>query len=215
MNIVKRSIGLVGILAMGVWPVLAAPVGSSQVSLNAGAAIPTWANTLDNTQSVGPSAGARYLYQLTSNFSVGGQFDFVHLPGKTQGGDILDVNAVDNIYTGELVGRYSFMADAKWAPYVHAGIGVARIFETTKGTPSNGASWNDTGTSETRVTDHESSTNFALSYGGGVERMLSDRLLCALEATWNTLGASSSRIGTSTVNFPVLTLRLGWQFGGK
>ena len=200
---------------MGAGPVLAAPAGSSQVSLSAGAAIPTWANSLDNTQTVGPAGGARYLYQLTSNISVGGQFDFDHLPGNTQHGSLLDLNAVDNIYTGELVGRYSFMPDAKWVPYVHAGIGVARIFETTNGTPSNGATWNDTGTAETRVINHESSTNFALSYGGGMERMVTDHLLCAVEAAWNTLGASTSRIGTSMVNFPVLSLRLGWQFGGK
>lgn len=204
-----------GILAIGAGAVLAAPVGTSQVSLNAGAAIPTWANDLDTTQKVGPAAGARYLYQMTPNVSVGGQLDYGYLPGKTQGGSFLDVNAVDNIYTGELVGRYSFMQDAKWVPYVHVGIGVARIFETTRGTPSNGATWADTGTSETRVTDREASTGFALSFGGGLEKMLTDHLLCAMEATWNTLGASKSRIGTSTLNFPVLSLGLGWQFGSK
>jgi len=213
MKLLKRSLGLTGLLVWGAALAMAAPTGSSQVSVNVGAAIPTAANSLDNSNSIGPTTGARYLYQLNSNVSVGGQFDFIHLPGNKQSVGALDLDNVDNVYTGELVGRYSFMPDSSWVPYVHAGVGVARLFQTTRATPNNGNTWNDTGTMETRVTDHESSTGFALSYGGGLERMLTSSLSCALEATWNTLGSSQDRIGTSVFNFPVVGLRFGWLFG--
>jgi len=215
MKIYQQSVGLMGILVLGAWSAFGAPAGSSQVSLGAGAAIPTGANGLDNSQMIGLMGGARYLYQLTSNVGVGGQFDFSHLPGKTEDIGSAAVDATDNIYTGEIIGRYSFAPDAAWSPYLVAGVGVARTFQTTLGTPVPGATWDNTGTAETRETDHSSSTGYALSYGGGVERMLTQGLFCALEANWNTLGASRDRIGTSTFNFPDVSLRLGWQFGGK
>jgi len=66
---------------------------------------------------------------------------------------------------------------------------------------------------ETRITEEPNSTGFAASYGGGVERMLTTNLSCALEATWNTITSSKTNIGTSALNFPVLSLRLGWRFG--
>lgn len=215
MKIFKRSIGVFGALLLSAGSAIAAPVGSSVLSYNVGLAIPTGANDLDGTQRLGPMGGARYLYQLTDRIGVGGQFDYFHLAGKTIYLDPDAYNTPDNIYTGEIMARYSFMPDGKWVPYVHMGVGMARIFQTVYGTPNDGATWPSGDPNETRILDHQSVTTYAISYGGGVETHLTDHLIMGLEASWNSLGGSQDRLGTGAFNFPDIGLRLGWQFGGK
>ncbi len=190
-----------------------------ELSVQAGGAFPTEVNHLSDSEKFGPVGGIRYLYSARERFAWGLQADYYHLAAKdhsidSQFGAPMNVSSTDNAATAEIVGRYTFIPQAQFVPYVHMGLGAAYFHQTSDAQPTGGgAGWADTGTTETRQVQDASSVGFSYSAGIGVETQITDSLVLGLEAAWHILGVRKSDFGTEAINFPAVSLRLGWHFG--
>jgi len=189
-----------------------------ELSLEAGAAFPTGVNNFSDGEKMGPIIGARYLRMITPRFGWGVQADYYHFAAKThpitdQYGAQLDARSSDNVATAEIMGRYSILPDARVVPYLHSGVGVTYFHQISEGAPTGDARWSDTGTTETRQLQDTSSVGFSYSAGFGVETNLTNSLVLGLETAWHIFGVSQTSFGTSTINVPSVSLRLGWRFG--
>jgi opacity protein-like surface antigen len=168
---------------------------------------------------MGPIVGVRYLRMISSKFGWGLQADYYHFGAKThpltdQFGAQLNARSSDNVATAEIMGRYSILPDARVVPYLHSGVGVAYFHQLSEGQPIAGTSgWSDTGTAENRQLQDTSSVGFSYSAGVGVETYLTNSLVLGLETAWHIFGVSQTSFGTSTINVPSVSLRLGWRFG--
>src|ERR1700733_10517000 len=126
-----------------------------ELSVQAGGAFPTEANHLSDSEKPGPIAGARYLYSIRETFAWGLQADFYHLAPKdhqlsSSFGAPINVSSTDDAATAEIVGRYTFIPQAQFVPYIHMGLGAAYFHQKSDAQPANGAAWADTGTTESR-----------------------------------------------------------------
>jgi len=189
-----------------------------ELSLQAGCAVPTEVNHLSDSEKLGPVGGVRYLYSIRETFAWGLQADVYHLSPKdhtlsSQFGAPLNVRSTDDAATAEIVGRYTFIPQARLVPYVHMGLGAAYFHQKSDAQPTGGAGWADTGTTESRQVQEASSTGFSYSAGVGVETQITDSLVLGLETAWHIMGVHQSDFGTNAINVPVVSLRLGWHFG--
>ena len=196
----------------------AGPLVAEELSVQAGGAFPTGANNLSDSEKLGPLVGARYLYASRETFAWGVQADYYHLPAKdhpldSQFGAPINVQSTDNAATIELAGRYTFIPQAQFVPYVHMGLGAAYFHQKSQATPTGGAGWADTGTMETRQVQDQSSMGFSYSAGIGIETQITSSLVLGMETAWHIFGVSKTDFGTSTLNLPTVSLRLGWHFG--
>jgi len=207
---------IVGMTIRGAWANSGA--WAEQLSLETGLAIPTSVNNYSDSEKVGVLVGARYLRRLTSNLDWGLQTDYYHFAAKDNvitgryGGKV-NTRSTDNVATLEVVGRYSFFTQALIVPYVHSGVGITYFHQKTEGEPTGGSGWFDTQTTETRQLQDASSLGFSYSAGIGVEAELTRTLVLGLETAWHIFGVSQTSYGTSTINVPSISLRLGWRFG--
>jgi opacity protein-like surface antigen len=207
---------LAGMTTSSVWANSGA--WAEQLSLETGLAFPTSANNYSDSENVGFLFGARYLHRITPNFDWGLQTDYYHFGAKDnvitgQYGGKLNSRSTDNVATLEMVGRYSFFTEAKYVPYVHSGVGITYFHQSTEGEPTGGSGWFDTQTKETRQLQDTGSLGFSYSVGLGVEAELTQTLVLGLETAWHIFGVSETSFGTSTINVPTISVRLGWRFG--
>lgn len=192
--------------------------GSQRLSLEGGIGFATQVNGFSDSEQAGPMGGLQYLYGLSRHWSMGLQADYFHFPAQdhvissTYGGQ-LDAGSTDNVGTMEIMARYSFLTDARFVPYLDSGVGANYFHQSTQATPVNGSSWVDTGTTETRELQNAATVNFSCSAGLGVETFLTNQLVLGLEAAWHLFGVSESLFGTSDINVPTVSIRLGWRFG--
>jgi opacity protein-like surface antigen len=214
------KIMLAFILAAGVTAGVRADsdVAPQELSLEAGAAFPTGVNHFSDQEKIGLIGGVRYLRMITSKFGWGVQADYYHFAAKThpltdQYGAQLNARSWDNVATAEIMGRYSILPDARVVPYLHSGVGVTYFHQISEGAPLGDARWSDTGTAETRHLLDTSSVGFSYSAGFGVETNLTNSLVLGLETAWRIFGVSQTSFGTSAINVPSVSLRLGWRFG--
>jgi len=218
---ILRKLRLTFIMA-GLLPSLlaAAEPGSQQLSLEGGAAFPTSANHFSDFAMAGPVAGIQYLSNWDNSLAWGVQADYYHFGEKTRlltspaGGQIEDTSQ-NYAETLEVMGRYTFLPDARFAPYIHSGLGVNYFHQKADGTPAAGSTWSDTNTTESRQLQDVGTVGVSYSIGLGVETNLTQSLVLGLETAWHIFGVSKTSYGTGTIDVPTVTMRLGWRFGAK
>ena len=217
----RASLVAAFLLATGVTAGMGADPGpwSHEISLEAGAAFPTDVNRFSDTAKMGPVAGARYLYRTSVNFAFGLQGEYYSFGAQertfaTANEGRINARSNDQAALLELIGRYAFLPAARVVPYFYAGAGAAHFQQVTKGEPAAGSGWADTGgTTETRQLQDANSTGLCASAGFGMETNLTQSLVLGLESAWHVLGVNRTSFGTSSLNVPSLSLRLGWRFG--
>jgi opacity protein-like surface antigen len=177
----------------------------------------------ENDYEGGSAFAAQYLYQLSPNVGIGGEFEFSNLGQKDHTLTQSVVRMGGQLFTVEAVTRYSFFAHKKWHPFIMAGLGVAsgNVYALT--TPRAGFTWAGTGTRETRTNWNTTLTGASASLGLGVEAELNDRLAVGLDLRLRSravdktvvdgaLGGTHDFAGEGGAS---LLLRLGYRFGGE
>ena len=192
--------------------------GSQRLSFEMGAGIPTGVNNFSESEKLGPMGGIQYLYSVDEFWGVGVQADYFQFAAKDHAimsdtGGQVNARSKDKVATVEVMGRYTFLPNARFVPYLHSGIGLTYFRQTADGEPFPGSTWTDTNTTETRSLQDVSSVNFSYSIGVGVETNLTKDLLLGLETAWRIFGVSKVTYGTTTIDVPTVSLRLGWHFG--
>lgn len=214
------KIGMALLLAAGLTAGASAAsnVAPQELSVEAGPAFPTGVNNFSDGEKMGPIVGVRYLRMISAKFGWGLQADYYHFGAKThpvtgQFGADINTRSTDNVGTAEIMGKYLILPDARVVPYLHTGLGAAYFHQTSEGEPTAGAGWFDTGTTETRHLQDTGTLGFSYSFGIGAETYLTRSLVLGLETAWRVFGVSKATVGTTTLNVPSVSLRLGWRFG--
>ncbi len=194
--------------------------GSHRLSLELGAGFPTGVNNFSDSEKMGPMGGLQYLYTVDEFWGVGVQADYFQFGAKdhtvtSDTGGQVNTRSKDKVATLEVIGRYNILPNARFVPYLHSGLGLTYFRQKADGEPMAGSTWTDTNTTETRSLQDVSSVNFSYSVGVGVETDLTKNLILGLETAWHVFGVSKASFGTSAINVPTVSLRLGWIFGTK
>jgi hypothetical protein len=170
----------------------------------------------------GSAFGAQYLYQLTPNLGLGGEFEFSNYGQKDHTLTSYTVRMGGEVYTAEAVMRYTFLPHKWWRPFLAAGFGVSsqRVYALT--TPRAGVTWPGTGTRETRSNYSTTLNGASASLGLGLEADLNERFTAGLDLRVRSRAVDKTVVDSAlggTHDFAPdagasLLLRLGYRFGG-
>jgi len=175
--------------------------------------------------------GVQYIYQLSPNFGLGGDVYYSLFNTHKAHSCVPFLNQTMTFTmrktTFELTGRWVFMPQAPYYPYLVGGVGVNNIYYQARLQPSAvgvfplGGKFTDT-----------SFTTPSFSAGLGFEGALTESFLAGFEARWRYLGtySLSSFSGSNPLGFGppfyttsdeysfgpasevTLAIRLGWKF---
>ncbi len=190
--------------------------GEQIVNLDLGTGIPFLKGIINQspTSLANPGflIGGQYIYQLTPHIGVGADIDDSMYGSADIGvGSGQTAHFTSNHLGVEAMGRYVFMPQSQWNPYLVAGVGLNE--NSLKATVPAGTAFSGNWASP------------AYSVGAGVETVLPHSIIAGLEARWRYIGTESYAMNpaiTGGGNFSpggwselAIAARLGYRFGGK
>lgn len=175
--------------------------GEHQVSINAGAAIPTTKYDLSasggSSEVMGGSGvgfGGQYLYHLTPALGLGSEFSYAafgdkdHAIGPVLGVPGTIVTSSYKTWTMEAIARYVLMPESRVNPYFIAGVGLGSVSAKASTRLPPGLVFASTGSREATNFDG-SATGVAFSLGAGADADITDSLFAGLDLRWRFVGA--------------------------
>jgi len=120
-----------------------------------------------------------------------------------------------------LLARTDVPSSSTLTPYFIVGLGWVRNTLSVAAVP--GATWTDTGTTESRPLLHDSKDTFGYAYGLGLDYALNDRLVVGIEAryesslksTYNLTPAGSAVTGLNSIQSSLTLFTAGVKVGIK
>lgn len=204
--------------------------GSSEVSITAGAALPTSKTDYagagggkEGSVKSGVGIGGRYLYHTSSKWAFGGEFSYTRFGEKehTMPAVGVVIKEEESVMLLEGLAKYTFKPENKTRPYLLGGLGYGSLIKKSETTPITGFAWSDTGTTESRENFDESIGGPSISLGVGLESFVGDNVFWSLEGRYKAIGASkeindkvfSSKWDVDGNTAFLISASFGWKFG--
>jgi len=184
--------------------------GSQVLSLQAGTALPLtrYGSPDVFVGNQGACVGGRYLYNWKPAVGFGLDVLYDAFKEKPLASGIFNQTTNPKLFQALAVGRYTFLPDWKWRPYVLAGLGLGVFSLRRTETPQDGS----TGT-RTLVAGSSRGLSFAIA--AGYDADITRRLVAALELRWSQTGIDKSRFFGDKFQSFNAGLLLGYKFGPR
>lgn len=165
--------------------------GEQRAEFAAGVGVPSYKSQVSGVDidmgELGGDFHFAYLYHITPGFSTGGNLGIFASREKTMKdfprAKVDTLSSLSVTYV-EALGRYSFIAQGRYHPYLIAGLGYCRVHENVDWVPGIGQAQ--------RNLYSKDATGLAASLGGGLEYEMANSWVLGIDLRWRYTGATAS-----------------------
>lgn len=194
--------------------------GDRVITLNSGTAssfsqsvdLTPFGGGFDRASNTGGHAAAVYFRQMGDHFGLGWELGLGAGEPREHVLPAGKFTTNTEYITLMIMGRYVFMPEKQFYPYLLGGIGRNTYILTIDGRPEGAFTWADNGTREHRTVTTRSS-GLALTAGAGYEGVLHEVFLCGIEVRWHHLRTNPGIFVRTNQNIVNVMTRIGWKFG--